>query len=450
MIERTPADQPIIRDFGDGLVLRRATSADTEALAALNALTLAEPGWPESSHGVAVCTRDLASRPHPTFAAGGFTLVEDTRSGAIVSSLCLIPQTWTYGGIPFGVGRIELVSTRPEYRRRGLVRSQMEVAHQWSAELGHSVQVISGIRNFYRQFGYEMGLSMEGGRTTYPGLIPELKDGAVEAFHVRRAEDRDLAFLAQTYEQAERRHLVTCLRDQTVWRYELSGHSEDNIDRMELRVVETAAGEPVGMLVHHPWSMDQRLGVIAYELKSGVSWLAVTPSVLRYLDRTAKEYAARSPRERYGGLAFRLGLDHPVYQAMPDTLPRAFEPYAWYVRVADLLGFLRQVAPALERNLADSVAAGHSAEIRVSFYRWGLRLGLENGKLSAIERWQPTPEERGLAGFPYLTFLQLLFGYRSLDELKHAYADCWAKNEEVRVLLSSLFPKRPSNVWALE
>ena len=35
-------------------------------------------------------------------------------------------QTWTYGGVPFEVGRPELVATHPDYRRRGLVRAQFE------------------------------------------------------------------------------------------------------------------------------------------------------------------------------------------------------------------------------------------------------------------------------------------------------------------------------------
>ena len=53
----------------------------------------------------------------------------------------------------------------------------------------------------------------------------------------------------------------------------------------------------------------------------------------------------------------------------------------------------------------------------------------------------------GDAGFPNLTFLQLLFGYRSLDELKYAFADCWTDGPNVQVLLDSLFPKMPSDIW---
>jgi hypothetical protein len=43
--------------------------------------------------------------------------------------------------------------------------------------------------------------------------------------------------------------------------------------------------------------------------------------------------------------------------------------------------------------------------------------------------------------------LQLLFGYRSLAELEHAFADCQVDSEEKSVLLNSLFPKRPSAIW---
>src|SRR5260370_563284 len=90
-------------------------------------------------------------------------LVEDTRNGAIVSSINLINQTWSYEGIPFKVGRPELVGTLPDYRQRGLIRKQFEVLHAWSAERGQKLQAITGIPFYYRQFGYEFAVSMGSG-----------------------------------------------------------------------------------------------------------------------------------------------------------------------------------------------------------------------------------------------------------------------------------------------
>jgi hypothetical protein len=76
------------QDLGEGLILRRATVADTESLIALHAEVLHDPGEQEPDESVITWSRDLIERDHPTFEVGDFTVVEDTRSGAIVSSLC--------------------------------------------------------------------------------------------------------------------------------------------------------------------------------------------------------------------------------------------------------------------------------------------------------------------------------------------------------------------------
>jgi hypothetical protein len=117
------------------------------------------------------------------------------------------------------------------------------------------------------------------------------------------------------------------------------------------------------------------------------------------------------------------------------------------VRVHDLAGFLRHVAPALEARLADSILVGHTGELALNFYRTGLRLTFAAGRLTAIAPWQPASDVRGDAAFPDLTFLQLLFGYRSLDELAYAFPDCVARNDGARLLLDTLFPKQASNIW---
>ncbi len=444
---RQAQDSVILRHLGDGLILRRATVTDVEALATFNAEIHRNPDATEPDFRVGVWTRDLMEPGHPTFDASDFTVVEDTRTGQIVSSLNLISQTWSYGGIPFQVGRPELVGTHPDYRRRGLVRAQFEVIHQWSAARGEKVQAITGIPYFYRQFGYEMGLTLGGGRLGYKLDVPKLKEGEVEPYRVRPATEEDLTFIARVYEQAMSRYLVTCVRDETMWRYELCGRSQDNCERRELRIVETTTGEPVGFLAHEPRLERAILRITSYELKPGISWLAVTPTILRYLQVTGETYAAQDQKGEFESFAFWLGPEHPVYQAIPDRLPVTRKPYAWYVRVADLPDFLRHITPVLEQRLARSAFVGHTGELKLSFYRSGLRLVFTDGKLTSIEPWTFTGGDWGSAAFPDLTFLQLLFGYRTVEELNYAFADCWASNDETRVLLNALFPKQPSSVW---
>src|SRR5512143_559145 len=151
----------IIRELGAGLILRRSSPEDAEALAAFCGEIHSEEAG-KSDPQVTAWTRDLLTRPHPRFHPDDFTIIEEVSSGRIVSTLNLISQTWTYDGIPFGVGRPELVGTLPEYRNRGLVRLQFEEIHRWSAERGEMVQAITGIPFYYRLFGYEMALDLTG------------------------------------------------------------------------------------------------------------------------------------------------------------------------------------------------------------------------------------------------------------------------------------------------
>ncbi|MDP9364643.1 MAG: GNAT family N-acetyltransferase, partial [Chloroflexota bacterium] len=415
------------------------------------------PGQPDPA--IAAWTRDLLLRPHPTFRPELFTLVEEPASGRIASTLNLIPQTWSYGGVEVGVGRVELVGTHPDFRRRGLVRRQMELVHRWSAEAGHLMQGITGIPWYYRQFGYEMALELDGFRRVPVAGLAELSAGEAEPYRLRPATPDDIPFLAATDDHGRRRSLVWCVRDEAIWRYELDGRSEGNLSRRVLRVIETAvpegeAARPVGWVAHAPVLWGQALGVSACELAPGISWLAVAPVLLRALRVIGEGYATDgsaaggTPRPaRFERVVLVLGTDHPLYRALPERARDVVPAYAWYVRVPDLPAFLLRVAPVFEARLADSPAAGHSGELKLNFYQGGLRLSFAAGRLVAAEPW-PEPEyHQAGASFPPLTFLHLLFGRRSLAELERAFPDCRARTEEARVLLDALFPPRPSLVW---
>jgi len=443
------AKSGVLRDLGEGLILRRATKADTEGLAAFNCEIHCRPGSDEPPESMVAWTRDLMSGDHPTFRPEDFTIVEETKAGAIVSSMCLIPQTWAYDGVKFGAGVPELVGTKPDYRRRGLVRAQFRVIHEWSAQRNHMLQAIGGIPNFYRQFGYEMAVEHHGGRVGFKPDVPKLRKDEKETYRVRPATESDVPFIARVYRYGMERYLLCCVRSTALWRYELTGRRKQATERHELRVIETAGGERVGLLAHWNQLWGNTLGASAYELKPGVSWVAVTPSVVRYLAAAGERYAARDKKE-FGSFGFWLGSEHPVYEVIPRRLPHTHDPYALYIRVPDVPAFLRRIAPVLERRLAESIALGHTGQLKLSFYREGVGMAFRRGRLSKVDAWRPgQSEDRESAAFPGLTFLHLLFGRRSLDELRRIYPDCYASSDEAKLLLSVLFPKKPSSVWTL-
>lgn len=448
-----PSVQPntILRDLGDGLILRRSTPQDADALADFNATIHTDSDQQAPNEGVGVWTRDLLTRPHPTFDAGDFTIVEDTRTGRIVSSLNLINQTWQFAGIPFGVGRPELVGTLPEYRNRGLVRTQFEEVHRWSAECGHLVQGITGIPHYYRQFGYEMAVNLGGGKAGYRSQIVELKDDEVDPYQVRPAKLEDIPFLQTLYDQTCQRSLLSAVRDEALWRYELNGRSEASVHTSAIRIVESTTGQPVAFFIHPSMLWGSIMVAIVYEVLQGQPYLPITNCVIRYLRATGEAYAEKEAgKVTWDSFGFWLGSEHPVYDVLYERLPRERKPYAWYLRVVDIPGFLKLIRPVLEHRLVESPMAGYSGEIKLSFYRSGLRLVFEAGSLKTIESWRPTPVgHAGDAGFPNLTFLQLLFGYHSLAELVDFLPDVYIHKQETAPLLNSLFPKQASNIWEI-
>jgi hypothetical protein len=454
---RDQALSRIQRDLGGGLILRQARGEDAEAVAVFNARIHHSSGdfdQREPHRGIAASTRDLMSGDHPTCDAWDFTVIEDTRTASIVSSTCLIPQKFSYEGLEFDAGLPELVGTHPDYRRRGLIREQFEVLHRWSEERGHLMQAIGGIPHYYRRFGYEMAVYMGEGSRIYVQDVPgkpsssDEGDGSSRFYTLRPAAASDARFLSELHGRGRGRYLLTSSRDEGLWRYEVAGRNPESDESLEVRIVEDAKGKLTGYVCHSRDLRNGALEVYGYELANGVSWLEVTPFVLRELAETGHKHA--SSKEKLASLTFELGEHHPLYEVVPEPplyrLDR-HDHYSFYVRVPDLPGFLRHVAPVLERRLAASVAAGHTGKLEVSFYGSGLRIELERGRLSGVEDWSPTVEKEGDAAFPDLTFLQLLFGHRSLDELDSAFSDCSPGEGDARVLLRALFPRRPSDLW---
>jgi hypothetical protein len=438
-------------NLGDGLILRRSTVKDAEALADFNARIQSDKGPDQPDERVGAWAYDLLTKPHPTFTPGDFTIVEDITSGKIVSSMNLIPQTWTYAGIPFKVGRPELVGTLIKYRNQGLIRRQFDLIHQWSAQKGDKVQAITGIPYYYRLFGYEMAMNLSGGRAGFPTHIPRLNEGEPEPFKFHQATESDISFLSELYIKGCRRSLMACLRNETMWMDELVGKSAKNVQRLEHNIIETATGDRVGFISHPFFTWGDMMPLFKYELVNRFSWREVTPSVIRYLENFHNHYnPEHGEKKPFGAFGFWMGEEHPVYHIMPDRLPRIRKPYSWYLRVADIPDFLQLITPELEKRLAESPMAGYTGEIKISFYRHGVHMVIDKGRLVTMEGWKPTPYgHAGNAGFPPHTFLQLLFGYRSLEMLKASFADCWTDRDEIHVLLDALFPRVPSDVWPI-
>lgn len=122
------------------------------------------------------------------------------------------------------------------------------------------------------------------------------------------------------------------------------------------------------------------------------------------------------------------------------------------MRVPDLPRFLLRIRSVLADRLARSSFHGYRGELTLDFYRAGLRLVFAGGKLVTVEDRQRPPwggQEQADAAFPPLVFLQMLFGYRHLDQLRAAFPDVW-RRDEAAALLQTLLPPATSFILPLD
>lgn len=438
------------RNLGDGLLLRWSTAEDAEHITQLVGRVFRDQEQEPDNDYLANRVRLYMRGGHPIMGPGDYALVEDTRKegNPLVAGVCLQRMDITYEGIPLHLGRPEIVATDPAYRRRGLIRELFAMIHARSQAEGHLLQGITGIRHFYRQFGYEYVLDLGGGRTTPFSLIPKAKEGATEPYALREATVEDIPLLSQLHTTRHADHTVWTTIHENYWRFQFEGWKTDPERYHEFRyflIVDTA-GKAVGFVrcPTHYWGPQFHIEML--EFAPGTNIQVVMPSLLRALHAYAQNTPPYKPgREPLNALNFELWRHHPVYDVLGKELaPIEAPPYAWYIRVPDVYAFIRQIAPALEKHLQSSPVSGYSGELKIDFFRGGLRLVFDNGHLMTVERWQaPIYDANASASCPALIFLQLLFGYRSLEELSNIFPDVWA-SREAALVLNTLFPARPS------
>jgi GNAT superfamily N-acetyltransferase len=442
------APPPERRNLGNGLSLRWSSADDTEEIAYLASIVFRDSAEAPLNVHLANLIRELMSGNHPLMGAGDFAVVEDTqrREHPIVACTCFWSQTWEFEGIPFRFGRPEIVATDPAYRNRGLVRALFEVIHARSEAEGHLAEAITGIRYFYRQFGYEYALDLGGRSITYLSLIPQAEEGVQEPYTLRDATEEDIPLILRLYNHRKASSIVWSPIEERWLRYHIrTWKTLDMDDSWHIQMIVDVTGAPQGFLVTPIVRWDESMAVWMMEVVPDLNLQAALPAVLRAISAQGLQVRTQGDAGPLTEITFNLGQSHPMYDALgKDLAPRHISPYAWYVRVANLPKFIRHIAPALEQRLANSPLGKYSGELKLDFYRGGLRFAFEHGRLTSVENWRrSTWESNEDAAFPPLVFLQLLFGYRGLDDLRYAFPDVRVKDKS-ELALNALFPARPS------
>ncbi len=403
-------------------------------------------------------THMLLDGTHPTARPEHTVVAIDNASGAVVSAVPCAPQMFSYAGMPLPVMNMQIVGTLSEHREKGLMRAQVEAIFERAHQQGIQAVVVFGIAGFYRKLGFLPLLPYHGGRVySAAHLKRRFATKEEDCVHLRHVTMEDLPFLARLHACSSRRYLVTFPYDEPYWRLVAFDYFERNRD--QIRLIAGEDGAPRGT-VSFASGGGEEFTAFNLELMPGVSYLETLPPVLRALLKIGEAYA-RSNEEptTLENLYLSLGPSHPAYDFLED-IPQRMKPNTnGYIRLVDLPGFLRHIAPVLEERIDRSPICGYTRKLSIELYyrKEGLILEFIKGRLvevrsQEIEGYKPLCDRADIE-MPEQDFIRLLMGQVSVDELAKNFREVntWNGQDglaaEFKILLRTLFPRQESYIY---
>jgi hypothetical protein len=417
-----PPVTPYSKPLGQGLTLKSvSTLDDVDRLAAFNG----------HIHSI---REDLMTKAlihhHPHSRPEHWLFVEEDTTRRVVSSICLIPWRWCYGGVELRSGEMGVCGTLEEFRNRGLVRALMARHKELLAEGDYHLSHIQGIAYFYRQFGYEYAMPLEGGWRIEPYQI----NTDLQGYTFRLATADDVPTLIGLHDEAARDLDISARRDADEWTYMLQ-YTAESETASDFWLALDAAGQPAAYYVVQHYGFGVGLNI------SEVSRMnhSVAQAALCHMKTLAAER---------GKPYIRMYV--PEKSTLIQTaaaMGASFQGrYAWQIHIPSVPRLLRAIAPVLERRLADSPFAGLTQTVILNLYKETFALRFEGGRLLQAESCGFTDE--GEIRIPPLLFAPLVLGWRTRQELADIYPDfnVWGQS---RPLVDVLFPKLDSYIYTI-
>ncbi|MCK6576755.1 MAG: GNAT family N-acetyltransferase [Anaerolineae bacterium] len=406
---------PYSKPLGSGFTLKSVdTLEDAERVAAFNAVVF-------GSQEEALSRVLLMNHPHTR--PEHWLYAEEDSSGRVAASLCLIPWRWNYAGVELRSGELGICATLEPFRNQGLIRALTVRHKELLREGGFHLSHIQGIPYFYRQFGYEYVLPLEGG---WEIELRQIASDLPENYMFRPGGIADIPTLAKFYDDASRDYDISARRDAGVWRFilEPAPGMGTNVD---VFLLLNSAGYPVGYWCIQHYGFGEGLNVGEASRLDHASASALLPILRRQaLERDKPYIRLITPDD---GALVRTAAGRGAH----DT-----GRYQWQIHIPDASHFLRAIAPALERRLAGSMFAGLTQTVIFNLYREAFALRFESGRLAAVEPRGST--EGSEIRIPPLLFPVLALGWKTRQELAERYPDFIIRGHH-HALLDTLFPR---------
>lgn len=417
------------QNLDDGLVLRNATSEDIPAL--LEHICIV--------HGRQINDQmRVLFEKFPRRSWEDVFVISNPESGAIVSLMMLQQNAWTLGGIEFPTVEMESVGTLEAYRHRGHMHMLNEAFEKRTSDLQPVFQVVAGIENFYRNFGYEYAAALGGGYPVTPGFIPRLNKGEQEPVAFEVVYSKNFSKLLK-YREAK----IAGKIQNTTWQrlihpedaaYLLYEPTSDEQEALFFYLVKEAK-KTVGVFFLARW--ENKLDVIELYLDN----YNHIDAVLRFAQKKADEW---------GGLPVRV---IPPNQAQVREYvrgrtmfgPKSIHRYAWYIKIPSIPRFLETIAPLLSDRLKQTEFHDFTGDLKFTDYKEGFTLTFSKGEFIGIAKNEEKSPNTYHLRIPRVSLTRLLMGYETFDSLASHEPDVMC-TPFMQPLVRVLLPQLEANV----
>ncbi len=335
-----------------------------------------------------------------------------TDGSQVLSTAAIFPGQLTVGSVVLGAGAIEFVATRENAEGQGLVRQLMDEIHRTASSRGEMVQWMVGITYFYRRFGYEYAIPVEGMHLFAQGEAPAMPSG----WSVRAADAGDSATIAGAQRSFAAQADVALTAADAMW---------DLYRRSPVyRVVQATGPREVAYGRIYPYEDDRYLFDVVARSRDAVAALASEASEAGAFDLTV--------------------MGRPQARAHMEALaPWTKSGDAYYLRVADPVALLEALRPELGKRLADFAGSG---EALISLYGSSIRFDYEPSRVGPMRRGGPeqAPISAGGSGVAPDRIVALILGPLGAAGLAELNPDVNLGDQEE--LMKILFPPQTCDV----
>ena len=362
-------------------------------------------------------------------------IAEEKATAQIVSAFALIPWTLELEGVRLKVAEMGIVGTLEEHREQGLMRQLNGEFDQVLEEEGFDLSIIQGIPGFYRQFGFHYALPLENHINVPLHAIAAKEEDERDAYSFRLADVDDIPFLLQEDETYRGCFSISTFRDEENWRYLLT-ESLGTEYGSEFWIMEEKGGDERFYFRIPQGGFGK--GLIVSEISDSIHY-----EVLEYLLLFCKEKAVERDKPY---VRLNLHNDSTPGRMAIGMGAEAGRPYAWQVKIPNIVRYLMMIGPVLEKRMRASAFTGYTGTFRLNFFKQSVDLVWNGGTLAEVR----PGEGRCSDTFSIAAdlFPVLCLGYRSWRELQHIRPDISPSSGKSTMLAETFFP--PMVSWIHE